>query len=117
MRRLRTDNGLELCNKDFDNFCTKHGIVRHKIVRHTPHQNGLAEIMNRTLINKVRCILIHSKLPMNLWAEALDTACYLVKRSPSSAIDFKTSYELWSGKPADYSHIRIFDCPAYAHVK
>ncbi|KAH9687838.1 hypothetical protein KPL70_014918 [Citrus sinensis] len=117
VRRLRTDNGLEFCNKDFDDFCTKHGMVRHKTVRHTPQQNGLAERMNRTLIDKVRCMLIHSKLPMSLWAEALDTACFIVNKSPSSGINFRTPYELWSGKPADYSHLRIFGCPAYAHVK
>ncbi|KAH9668177.1 hypothetical protein KPL70_021322 [Citrus sinensis] len=29
----------------------------------------------------------------------------------------RTPYELWSGKPADYSQLRIFGCPAYAHVK
>ncbi|KAH9679155.1 hypothetical protein KPL71_026007 [Citrus sinensis] len=117
VKRLRTDNGLEFCNKDFDDFCTKHGMVRHKTVRHTPQQNGLAERMNRTLIDKVRCMLIHSKLPMSLWAEALETAYYIVNRSPSSGINFRTPYELWSGKPADYSHFRIFGFLTYAHVK
>ena len=66
VKRLRTDNGLEFCNKDFDDFCTKHGMVRHKTVRHTPQQNGLAEKMNRILIDKVMCMLIHSKLSMSL---------------------------------------------------
>ena len=94
VRRLRTNNGLEFCNKDFDDFCTKHGIVRHKTVRHTPQQNRLAERMNRTLIDKVRCMLIHSKLPMSLWAEALDTACFIVNKSPYSGINFRTPYEL-----------------------
>ena len=117
VRRLRTDNSLEFCNKDFDDFCTKHGIVRHKTVRQTPQQNGLVKRMNMTLIDKVRCMLIHSKLPMSLWAEALDTACYIVNMSPSSGINFRTPYELWSGKPADYSHLRIFGCPAYVYVK
>lgn len=54
---------------------------------------------------------------MNLWAEALSTACYIVNNSQSFAINFKTPYKLWSGKPADYSHMRVFGCPAYAHVK
>lgn len=66
VRRLRIDNGLEFCNKKFDDFCTEHDIVRHKTIRHTPQQNGLAKRMNRTLIDKVKCMLIHSKLPMNV---------------------------------------------------
>ena len=73
--------------------------------------------MNRTLVDKVRCMLIHSKLPMSLWAEALSTACHIVNRSPSTGINFKTPYELWYGKPADYSSLKIFGCPAYAHIR
>ncbi|KAH9678917.1 hypothetical protein KPL71_025907 [Citrus sinensis] len=117
VKRLRTDNGLEFCNQLFNDFCAQNGVVRHKTVRHTPQQNGLAERMNRTLMDKVRCLLIHSKLPQSLWAETLMTACYLVNRSPSSGIDFKTPVELWSGRAANYSDLKIFGCPAFAHIK
>ena len=82
VKTLRTDNGLEYCNKLFEEFCEKNGIQRHKIITYTPQQNGLAEKMNRTLVEKVRCMLIYSKLPKTLWAEDLNTACYLVNRSP-----------------------------------
>ncbi|KAH9801638.1 hypothetical protein KPL71_001098 [Citrus sinensis] len=33
LKALRTDNGLEFCNKEFDEYCQKHGITRHKTVR------------------------------------------------------------------------------------
>ncbi|KAH9649066.1 hypothetical protein KPL70_025842 [Citrus sinensis] len=111
------DNGLEYCNKLFEEFCEKNGIQRHKTVTYTPQQNGLAERMNKTLVEKVRCMLIYSKLPKTLWVEALNTVCYLVNRSPSTAIDCKTPMELWSGRMADYAKLRIFYCTAYAHVK
>ena len=62
-------------------------------------------------------MLIHSKLPMSLWVEALSTACHIVNRSPSTGINFKTPYELWYGKPANYSSLKIFGCPTYAHTK
>ena len=51
-----------------------------------------------------------------LWAEAASAACYLINRSSNSAIDFKIPEEVWTGKPVDYSNLRIFGCPAYAHV-
>ena len=41
----------------------------------------------------------------------------LVNRSPSTTIECKTPIELWSGRVADYSKLRIFGCMAYAHVK
>ena len=55
-------------------------------------------------------------LSKQFWAKAVNTACYLVNRSPSTAIDLKTPQEVWSGKPFDYIGLHIFGCPAYAHV-
>ena len=117
MRRIRTDNGLEFCNKQFDDLYEKNVIQRHKTIRYTPQQNGLAERMNRILMERVRCMLFHSKLPKTLWVEALSTTCYLINRCPSTVIEFKTPYEIWSGKLADYTKLRIFCCTVYAHIK
>ncbi|XP_075074659.1 uncharacterized protein LOC142162232 [Nicotiana tabacum] len=73
--------------------------------------------MNRMLCDRAQSMLSHSCVLKNFWAEAINTACYLVNRSPSTAIEFKTPFEVWSGSPADYSNLRIFGCPAYAHVR
>ncbi|KAH9679844.1 hypothetical protein KPL71_026299 [Citrus sinensis] len=116
LKALRTNNGLEFCNKEFEAFCQKHGILRHKTVRFTPQQNGLAERMDRTIVDKTRCMLINLKLPRCFWAEAVSTACYLVNKSPSAAIDFKTPEEIWSGRPPKFENLRIFGCPAYVHI-
>lgn len=113
---LRTDNGLEYLSEEFNEFCKDHGIARHKTVRLTPQQNGLAERMNRTILERVRCMLSNANLSKSFWGEAVHTACYLINRSPSTAIDFKTPEEKWSGKAPSYSHLRIFGCPAYIHV-
>ncbi|GKD74345.1 ribonuclease H-like domain-containing protein, partial [Tanacetum coccineum] len=43
----------------------------------TPQQNGIAERKNRTLIEAARTMLANSKLPTTLWAEAVNTACYV----------------------------------------
>ncbi|KAG8503021.1 hypothetical protein CXB51_000861 [Gossypium anomalum] len=90
--------------------------MRHLIVRHTPQQNGVAEQMNRTIMEKVRCMLSNANLPKLFWAEAACTAYFLTNRSPSVAIEKKTPQEVWSGNPANYSDLKIFGCPAYAHV-
>ncbi|KAH9745502.1 hypothetical protein KPL70_004095 [Citrus sinensis] len=72
--------------------------------------------INRTLMDKVRCMLVQAQLPKHLWAETLLTASYLVNLSPSAALDFKTPFEMWHGKPASYVNLKVFGCPAYAHV-
>ena len=49
-------------------------------------------------------------------AKAVNTACYLVNRSPSIAIELKNPKDVWSSSHANYSNLRVFGCPAYAHV-
>ena len=117
IKRLRTDNGLEFCNTEFDKFCAKYGIARHKTVRYTPQQNGLAERMNRTLLERVRCMLTNAGLSKAFWGEAVVTAAYLINRSPSSAIGFMTPEQKWSGSTPKYDHLRVFGCPAFVHIK
>ncbi|KAL2243544.1 UNVERIFIED_CONTAM: Retrovirus-related Pol polyprotein from transposon TNT 1-94 [Sesamum indicum] len=116
LKALRTDNGLEFCNKQFTELCEKFGIKRHKTTPYTPQQNGVAERMNRTLLNKVRCLLISSGLPKTFWGEALLTAAYLINRSPSVPLFGNNPEKLWSKTDVDFSSLRIFGCSAFCHV-
>ncbi|XP_073126397.1 uncharacterized protein [Henckelia pumila] len=77
VKHLRTDNGLEYLSDKFVKLCKEKGITRHRTVTGTPQQNDLAERMNRTLLERVRCMLINASLSKSFWGEALSTACYL----------------------------------------
>ena len=113
---LRTDNGGEFCGNDLEEFCKKCGIARQKTTPYTPQQNGVAERMNRTLMEKARCMLSGAGIGQEFWAEAVGTACYLVNRSPSSALGDKTPQEVWTGKEPSLTHLKVFGCDAYVHV-
>jgi len=117
LKVLRTDNGLEFVSEQFNEFCRLKGIKWHRTVPRTPQQNGLVERMNRTLLERVRCMLLGAGLPKSFWGEALTITAYLINRCPSTGIDFKTPMEVWSGKPADYSSLKVFGALAYAHIK
>ena len=54
---LRTDNGREFFSKEFEEFYKKCGIVRQKTTPYTPQQNGVAERMNKTLMERARSML------------------------------------------------------------
>lgn len=115
---LRSDNGGEYTSDPFLQVCQDEGIQRHFTVRMTPQQNGVAERMNRTLLEKVRCMLSNAGLGKAFWAEAVTYACFLINRLPSAALGGKTPIEVWYGKPAyDYDSIHVFGCPAYYHVR
>ncbi|KAG8492474.1 hypothetical protein CXB51_009570 [Gossypium anomalum] len=100
IKYLHTDNGLEFCSDEFNRLCKSEEIMRHLIVRHTPQQNGIAERMNRTIMEKKQPLL----------------HVFFINRSPSVAIEKKTPQEVWSGNPANYSDLKIYGCPTYAHV-
>ena len=116
LQKLRSDNGGEYTSKAFNSFCKEHGIERQFSTPYTPQQNGVAERKNRTLFESARCMLQHSGLPNVFWAEAINTAAYVLNRAPTSAVKDKTPQEAWSGKKPTVQHFRVFGCNAYAHV-
>ncbi|KAI5662081.1 hypothetical protein M9H77_21404 [Catharanthus roseus] len=80
--------------------------MHNGVIRKLTEQNGVAERMNRTIMDKVRCLMVSSSIPKPFWGEAVSTAVYLINRSPSTAINFKTPLELWSGEPPNLSNLR-----------
>jgi transposase InsO family protein len=85
IKKLRTDNGGEYVNSVVEvllQFLGSMGIKHQHTVPYSPQQNGKAERLNRTLLEKTRCMLADSKLPASLWGEAVTTACLLRIVSP-----------------------------------
>ena len=112
---LRSDRGGEYFPANFSSFCEEHGIIHQRTSPYTPQQNGLAERKNRTLVDMVNSMLLSSKLPFNLWGEALLSACHIHNRIPSKIT--KTSpYELWNGRKPNLSYIRVWGCLAFYRV-
>ena len=61
--RIRSDNGTEFKNSIIKYFCKEKGIHHEFSAVRTPHQNGVVERKNRTLIEAARTMLGESKLP------------------------------------------------------
>ncbi|CAA0820534.1 Unknown protein [Striga hermonthica] len=53
LKCLRSDNGGEYTSHEFKNYCAEHGIRHEKTVPGTPQHNGVAERINRTIMDKV----------------------------------------------------------------
>jgi len=115
LKCIRTDNGGEYCGS-FDVYCKKYGIKHEKTPPKTPQLNGLAERMNITLIERIRCMLSEAKLPKHFWGEELYTAMHVIM-SPAVALNGEVSDNIWFGKNVRYDHLRVFGCKAYVHVQ
>ena len=116
LKCLRSDNGGEYTSRLFRGYCTEHGIRHERTIPRTPEQNGLAERMNRTIMEKVRSMLATAKLPKSFWGEAANTACYLINRSPSAPLEGEVPEKVWTKKEVSYTHLRVFGCKALIHV-
>ncbi|GKB27320.1 retrovirus-related pol polyprotein from transposon TNT 1-94, partial [Tanacetum coccineum] len=108
-----TDNGTEFVNKDLTDYYESIGITHEKTVPRTPQQNGVVERRHRTLVEAARTMLIFSKAPLFLWAEAMATACYTQNRSLIHTFHNKTPYELVHDKKPDLSFLHIFGALCY----
>lgn len=95
---LRSDNGAEYINKDFQRFQNENGFKHEKSAPYSAQQNGLAERMNRTIIEKVRCMLLEANLTKDFWAEVVYAAADIINVLPNSANDNKSPNELWFGQ-------------------
>lgn len=113
---LRTYNGLELCNHYLMSFSGKNGIARHRTCTYTPHQNGVAERMNMTIMKDAMCLLNEPGLGDQFWAEAATTSTYAINRSLVATIGFKTPEQVWLGKHLGYKHMRKFGSVVYVHI-
>ncbi|GJY67516.1 putative ribonuclease H-like domain-containing protein [Tanacetum coccineum] len=91
-------------------FCKIKGIKREFSVARTPQQNGVAERRNRTLIEAARTMLVDSKLPTTFWAEAVNTACYVLNRVLFIKPHNKTPYELIRGITPLIDFMKPFGC-------
>ncbi|GJY53113.1 ribonuclease H-like domain-containing protein [Tanacetum coccineum] len=86
-------------------------IKREFSVAKTPQQNSVAERKNRTLIEAARTTFVDSKLPITFWAEAVNTACYVLDRVLLIKTHNKTPYELIRGRPPLIDFMKPFGCP------
>nr|GFA59504.1 ribonuclease H-like domain-containing protein [Tanacetum cinerariifolium] len=113
VRYICIDNGTEFINHTMTEYYERIGIFHQKTVPKTPQQNGVVERRNHTLVEAARTMLIFSKAPMFLWAEAVATACYTQNCSLIHTRGHKTPYELVHNKKPNLTFFRVFGALCY----
>src|SRR4051812_1408207 len=85
--RLRASNGLERCIKGVFVICSTEGVVIHRTdARKSPRLEGTSEHIRDVHCDRAQDVLSRVR------AEALNTACFLGKGSPSMAIMCRGSF-------------------------
>lgn len=113
---IRSDNGTEYTAERFDEFCKEAGIEHHLSVAYSPQQNGVCERKNRTIMDMARCMMHEMDLPKSFWAEAANTAVFLLNKLPSRAVKDQTPHEIWYERKPKLKNVKVFGCVCYTHV-
>lgn len=114
---IRSDCGLEFTNKELKSLLDSLGIIHQTSVPYTPQQNGCIEREMRTVTEAARTILLSSGLDKSLWAEAVNTAVYVLNRTGKSRLNGVTPYELWYKKQAyNINNLKVFGSKVGVHI-
>ncbi|KAH9792587.1 Integrase catalytic domain-containing protein [Citrus sinensis] len=110
---IRSDHGGEFENHAFESFCNNLGIEHQFSSPRTPQQNGVVERKNRSIQEMARTMLNENALPKYFWAEAVNTACYVLNRVLIRPNLNKTPYELWKDRKPNIGYFKVFGCKCF----
>ena len=116
IKSLRSDGGGEYVNNRFKKYLEDAGIQHCITTPYSPSQNGLAERMNRTLVESARCMLEDSKLEKRFWGPAVLTAGHVHNRLPSRSHGNISPLEFWTGQAPGIGHLRVFGSTTWVHI-
>jgi len=113
-----TDGSGEYTSKKFAEYLKSEGILKETTTPYTPQSNVVVERANRTIMERVRCMLDDAGLSKMYWAFPVSVGVYLKNRTPTRSVAGNTPYEAWhaSGRKPSLKHLRVFGCLAFVHV-
>jgi hypothetical protein len=110
---IRVDRGSEFLNQTLYSWLKEQGIDIQTTAPYSPSQNGIAERMNRTLVELGRAMITGQNLPEFLWEYAIAHAAYLRNRSTTTFLKDATPYQIWNGNKPNINHLREFGAPVW----
>ena len=113
---LRSDNGGEYRNEEMKRICTTKLIKQEFTVPHNPEQNGMAESLNRTLVEMTRSMLRKAKMDKLYWCEAMMTAMVIRNALPSASSPKSSPFEIMFKRKPRLEQMRVFGSLGYAHI-
>ena len=110
---FKLNNDTKYINKNVIPFLNTHGISFIHSIPGYPQQNGRAVLLNQTLNNCVKTLLISAKLPLLFWDSAIKCAAFLYNSNPHSSVNFIIPNELFFNSPVGISHFKVFSYKAF----
>ena len=116
VKALHSDGGGEYIASETLKFLQDKGIKHKMTMPDTPQHNGVAERMNRTLLDKVWTMLINANLPEQYWYDTIWYMVHIHNVTPTRALVDMTPEEAWSRNKPNISNLWIFGSWAFMHI-
>ena len=123
IRKMRMDNDRSL-QREHRSWLRERGVELEPAPVYTKEPNGAIERSGGVLIT--RGTAMKKKLPIELHPEIFSCAAYLLNRSPTRRLNWETPQGMLNRLSTlvtkdvtepDLSHIRVYGCLSYVHIK
>ncbi len=112
---LQLDCSGEYLSNAFDQHLKSASMARRLTVHDTPQLNGVAEWLNRTLVERIQAFTHMSGLPKFLWGKALWHAMWLKNCTAMQALDGLTPHQALLGRAPDLSGLQRWGTTVWVH--
>ena len=125
VRVWRVDGGKEYGPNQLSALTAEMGQLLEVTTPYQHNQNGTAERTNRTIISKVRTVMLDAGIPDSMWPEIVSAIVKVTNRTATRTLAGKTPYEVFMDQidPANIghhkpkvSHLRVLGCKSYVHI-
>jgi Reverse transcriptase (RNA-dependent DNA polymerase) len=111
--RLLTDDRGEFNSGELEGALVGKGIVHVKSIRGSPETNGICERYNRTLLELIRCCLLQSHLPLQMWGELAKASLYVLNRPNIREGRDQTPVEMLRGRQEKHCEMHPIGCKVF----
>ena len=116
VRKWMSDAGGEYKSKAFNDMLKDKGIEILQSIPHTHQQNGRAEQIIRTLMEKSEAMRLDACLPQSWWEFSLEHATHVYNRTPIHCLSWQTPYQHLKKEKPSIDHLQVFGCGAYTFI-
>ena len=115
VKQFHSDRGGEFKSKKFDELLASKGIVRQTSAPHIHQQNGRAERLNDTILEKSESMRTHAECPESWWEFSFETAVHVYNRTPLRRTHWTTPFQNIYGNKPDVQYFKTFGCLTWVY--
>ena len=108
--------GGEYKSDAFDRALLEKGIIINQSAPRTPMQNGRAECLMCTLMDKAEAMRHQACIPQSWWEFVFAHATHVYNHTPIARLQWCTPHEALKGELPAINHLCVFGCGVYVYL-